>query len=245
MKTYLIVGATSAIAKSVVRRLCTKDSCFILAGRDLLALQDFAKDCVIRGADSATVLQFDAEDSQSVSQLLPSALSQVETIDVCFIAHGILPIQEECNGNSVELLRQYQINCLSVVQICNEVASYFEAQGSGCLAVISSVAGDFGKQSNFAYGSAKAMVNVYLQGLQARLHHDMIRVVTIKPGFVDTPMTQEFKKGLLWSQPDEIAGQILKLLDKGTGEYYLPGFWKTIMFVLRSIPPRIRMKLNL
>jgi decaprenylphospho-beta-D-erythro-pentofuranosid-2-ulose 2-reductase len=245
LKTYLIVGATSAIAKSVVRRLCAKKSCLILAGRDEAALQAFAKDCVIRGAASAIVLQFDAEDSQSVSRILTSALSQVEKIDVCFIAHGILPIQEKCNDDSAELLRQYQINCLSVVRICNEVASYFEAQGSGCLAVISSVAGDFGKQSNFAYGSAKAMVNIYLEGLRSRLHNRGIRVITVKPGFVDTPMTQEFKKGLMWSQPDEIARHIVTLLNKGDGEFYLPGFWRIIMFVLRNTPPIVRMKLNL
>ena len=186
------------------------------------------------------MLQFDAEDSQSISQLLPSVLSQVKKIDVCFIAHGILPIQEECNANSDKLLLQYQINCMSVVQICSEVATHFEAQGTGCLAVISSVAGDFGKQSNYAYGSGKAMVNVYLQGLRSRFHLSNIRVITIKPGFVDTPMTQEFTKGLLWSKPDVVARQIAKILRSGDGQYYVPSFWKIIMFMLSNLPEKIR-----
>jgi hypothetical protein len=202
-------------------------------------------DSVLRGASAAIAVHFDATDSASVSSLIPTVLGRVGKIDICLIAHGILPDQTKCNEDSNYLQAQYQVNCLSVIGICNDIANHFEDNQQGCLAVISSVAGDFGKQSNYAYGSAKAALNIYLQGLRSRLYRYNVRVVTIKPGFVDTPMTQDFKKGFLWAQPHSIAKQIVTILNRGNGEYYLPKFWFAIMYLLKNVPPIIRIRLNL
>ena len=245
MITILVVGASSAIAKYVIRELCSKDVSFIFAGRDISTFNDMAKDSVLRGAIAASVVHFDATDSASVSSLIPTVLSQVQKIDICLIAHGILPDQTKCNEDSDYLQTQYQVNCLSVIGICNDIANHFENNQQGCLAVISSVAGDFGKQSNYAYGSAKAALNIYLQGLRSRLYRRNVRVITIKPGFVDTPMTQDFKKGFMWAQPQAIAKQIVKTLTRGNGEYYLPGYWGIIMFVFKHVPEQIRARLSL
>jgi short-subunit dehydrogenase len=204
-----------------------------------------AKDSVLRGAVGASAVHFDASDSASVSKLIPTILSRVQQIDICLVAHGILPDQTKCNEDSDYLQTQYQVNFLSVIGICNDVAGHFENNQQGCLAVISSVAGDFGKQSNYAYGSAKAALNIYLQGLRSRLYRNNVRVLTIKPGFVDTPMTQDFKKGFMWAEPQAIAKQIVKTLSRGNGEYYLPGYWRIVMFVFKHIPEQIRAKLSL
>ncbi len=245
MVTILVVGASSAIAKCVIRELCSKDVSFIFAGRDISTLNDMAKDSVLRGAVGASAVHFDASDSASVSKLIPTILSRVQQIDICLVAHGILPDQTKCNEDSDYLQTQYQVNFLSVIGICNDVAGHFENNQQGCLAVISSVAGDFGKQSNYAYGSAKAALNIYLQGLRSRLYRNNVRVLTIKPGFVDTPMTQDFKKGFMWAEPQAIAKQIVKTLSRGNGEYYLPGYWRIVMFVFKHIPEQIRAKLSL
>jgi short-subunit dehydrogenase len=228
----------------VIRDLCSKDVSFIFAGRDISTLNDMEKDSVIRGAVDASVVHFDASDSASVASLIPTVLSRVQTIDICLIAHGILPDQIKCNEDSEYLQSQYQVNCLSVIGICNDIANHFEENQQGCLAVISSVAGDFGKQSNYAYGSAKAALNIYLQGLRSRLYRHNVRVITIKPGFVDTPMTQDFKKGLLWSQPHLIAKKIVQILNRGNGEYYLPSYWRVAMHLFLALPESVRMKLN-
>jgi short-subunit dehydrogenase len=243
--TILVVGASSAIAKCVIRELCSKDVSFIFAGRDIPVLNDMTKDSVLRGAIDAIAVHFDASDSDSVSSLIPTVISRVQKIDICLIAHGILPDQTKCNEDSDYLQTQYQVNFLSVIGICNDIAGHFEDNQQGCLAVISSVAGDFGKQSNYAYGSAKAALNIYLQGLRSRLYKHNVRVITIKPGFVDTPMTQNFKKGFVWAQPQAISQQIVKILKRGNGEYYLPTYWRVVMFLFKHIPEPIRSKLSL
>jgi short-subunit dehydrogenase len=125
------------------------------------------------------------------------------------------------------------------------LANLMEAQGSGTIAVISSVAGDRGRQSNYVYGAAKGMVTRFLQGLRNRLAKRGVQVLTIKPGFVDTPMTAAFKKGALWAQPDAVARGIVAAVDAGKDEVYLPGFWRLIMAIIRHIPEPIFKRLSL
>jgi len=118
-------------------------------------------------------------------------------------------------------------------------------QGKGSLAVISSVAGDRGRQSNYVYGAAKGMVSLFLQGLRNRLSKKNVQVLTIKPGFVDTPMTAAFTKGALWAKPEAVARGIVKAVDKRRDEVYLPGFWRLIMLLIRHIPESLFKKLSL
>jgi short-subunit dehydrogenase len=115
-------------------------------------------------------------------------------------------------------------------------ANRFEAQRHGTLAVISSVAGDRGRQSNYLYGSAKAAVTAFASGLRQRLTKVGVNVLTIKPGFVDTPMTRDFKKGALWATPEGIARGIVRATDRGRSVVYLPWFWLPIMLIIRHVP---------
>jgi short-subunit dehydrogenase len=164
---------------------------------------------------------------------------------VALIAHGTLPDQKACEA-SVELLQQeIDNNGLSVVALCTRLANLMEPRGQGTIAVISSVAGDRGRQSNYVYGAAKGMVTRFLQGLRNRLARKGVQVLTIKPGFVDTPMTAAFPKGLLWAKPESVAQGIVAAVDRKKDVVYLPGFWCLIMMIIRHIPEFIFKKLSL
>ena len=142
-------------------------------------------------------------------------------------------------------LAEIATNGTSVVSLMTAAANRFEAQGHGAIAVISSVAGDRGRQSNYVYGSAKALVSAFASGLRQRLAKKGISVTTIKPGFVDTPMTAAFKKGPLWAKPDQVAKDIVVAIDQGKTVVYTPGFWRLIMLIIKHIPEFIFVKLKL
>jgi short-subunit dehydrogenase len=138
-----------------------------------------------------------------------------------------------------------QTNGTSVIALLTLLANRFEAQGHGTLAVIGSVAGDRGRQSNYVYGTAKGMLAIFLQGLRNRLHRRGVNVLTIKPGFVDTPMTAGFEKGPLWASPEQVASRIIVAIDKGWDVVYAPAFWRLIMLVITTIPERVFKRLSL
>jgi hypothetical protein len=132
-----------------------------------------------------------------------------------------------------------------VIEFITAAANYFENKKSGTIVVIGSVAGDRGRQSNYIYGTAKSMLSTFLQGLRNRLHPHGVQVITVKPGFVDTPMTASFKKGALWASADSIAAGIEKAIAKKSDVVYLPGFWRFIMLIICHIPEGIFKKLKL
>ncbi|HXC65533.1 MAG TPA: SDR family NAD(P)-dependent oxidoreductase, partial [bacterium] len=121
----------------------------------------------------------------------------------------------------------------------------FEAQGRGCLAVISSVAGDRGRQSNYVYGTAKATVTAFLSGLRNRLFRSGVQVLTIKPGMVDTPMTAALKKGPLFASADTVAAGIVRAVDKRRDVVYVPGYWRLVMGVIKALPEGVFKRLKL
>ncbi|MBK9445121.1 MAG: SDR family oxidoreductase [Betaproteobacteria bacterium] len=245
MKRVLIIGATSAIAEAAARQWAVQGASLLLVGRQIERLDNIAADLRVRGAQQVSTHAMDATDHAAHEAMLAAAQSVLGGIDVALIAHGTLPDQKACEA-SVELaLREIDTNGLSVIALATRLANLMEAQGSGTIAVISSVAGDRGRQSNYVYGAAKGMVTRFLQGLRNRLAKAGVQVLTIKPGFVDTPMTAGFKKGALWAQPEDVARGILAAIEKGKDEVYLPGFWSLIMLIIRHIPERIFKKLSL
>lgn len=245
MKKILIIGATSAIAEATARLWAARGAALFLVGRQATQLERIADDLRVRGAVSVSCFSMDACDTAAHCAMLAAAESALCSLDVALIAHGSLPDQRACEA-SVELtLKEIDTNALSVVALATRLAERFEKQGNGTLAVISSVAGDRGRQSNYVYGAAKGMVSIFLQGLRNRLTKKGVQVLTIKPGFVDTPMTAAFPKGALWAKPDAIARGIVRAVDRGADEVYLPGFWRIIMFIIRHVPERIFKKLSL
>ncbi len=211
MGKYLIVGAASAIAEATMRRLAARGEGLFLVGRQEERLAALAKDLKIRGASAVAYAVMDANEMERHAAVIEDAATALGGLDAALIAHGTLPDQAACQRDAQVTLNELTTNFLSTVSLCTHLANRFESQGRGSLAVISSVAGDRGRQSNYVYGSAKGGVSLFLQGLRNRLHRHGVHVATIKPGFVDTPMTAQFKKGLLWRSPTTLPAALFAL----------------------------------
>ncbi|HLW74578.1 MAG TPA: SDR family NAD(P)-dependent oxidoreductase, partial [Gammaproteobacteria bacterium] len=156
-----------------------------------------------------------------------------------------LPDQAACEASVALTLREFGTNGLSAIAFLTLLAQRMQPEGRGVIAAISSVAGDRGRQSNYIYGSAKAALSAYLSGLRQRLAKSGVAVVTIKPGFVDTPMTRDFKKGTLWASPQSVARGIVRAIDRRRSVVYLPWFWWGIMLVIKHIPEGIFKRIKL
>lgn len=245
MKNILVIGATSAIAVAAAREWAKQGCGFYLLARDPEKLEPIASDLKVRGAREVAVAAFDAGQYEQHRALVEAAAEQLSCIDVALIAHGSLSEQAACQGDFSLLQQEMNINALSYFSFLEILAEYFEQRRSGSIAVIGSVAGDRGRQSNYVYGAAKGAVALYLQGLRQRLQKSGVQVLTIKPGFVDTPMTREFKKGLLWAKPDAVGRSIVTAVDKGRDVLYTPWFWRWIMLIIKLIPETVFKRISL
>jgi decaprenylphospho-beta-D-erythro-pentofuranosid-2-ulose 2-reductase len=245
MRKALIIGATSAIAEATARILAERGDALYLVARNEGRLSAIAADLSVRGSPRVGCEALDANDLAAHESMLARADVFLGGIDAVLIAHGTLSDQKACEG-SVELtLQEINTNALSVVALLTRIANCMAQRQAGTIAVISSVAGDRGRGSNYVYGSAKAMVTAFLSGLRQRLAKSGVNVVTIKPGFVDTPMTAAFAKGPLWARPEKVASGIVEALDRQRGTVYLPGFWRPIMLVIRALPESLFLRLSL
>ena len=245
MRRILIVGATSAIAEATARLFASRGDALMLTGRSPSRLQAIADDLKVRGAARAETFVLDARAFDRFPALLQAATERLGGLDAALIAHGTLSDQGACQRSVEQLREEFEVNALSVMALCTHLANLLETQGRGVIAVISSVAGDRGRQSNYVYGSAKAAVTAFTSGLRQRLYPKGIRVVTIKPGVVSTPMTAAFKKGALWATPARGAADIVRAMDGGKAVIYTPWFWRPIMRIIRAVPETIFRRLRL
>lgn len=245
MKRILIIGATSAIAEHYARIEAGRGSAIFLVGRDSGRLQAIAEDLIVRGVRRTATRSLDLTDIDGHDAMLDEAWSAFDGIDVALVAHGTLPDQAVCDEDPAWALTEFATNATSTISLMMRIAARLRRQGSGTLAVISSVAGDRGRASNCLYGGAKAAVTAYASGLRQRLAVNGVNVLTIKPGFVDTPMTKDFHKGFLWVGPSTVARGIAAAIDHRRAVVYLPWFWRPIMGAIRHIPEFLfrRMKL--
>ncbi len=246
MRNILIVGATSAIAEATARKLAEKPARYVLAARQPDKLEAVAADLRLRGGCAVDTISYDAADRSEAARVVEQAKRILQRIDLVLIAHGSLPDQAACEQSMERTLDEIEVNALSVICLLTLLAPVLEAQGNATIAVISSVAGDRGRRSNYVYGASKGMVSIFLSGLRNRLDRKGVQVLTIKPGFVDTPMTAGFeKKGALWATPERIASGIVRAIEKRKDVVYLPLFWAPIMLVVRLIPERIFKRMSL
>jgi short-subunit dehydrogenase len=245
MQKVLIIGATSAIAEATARRFAESGASLYLLGRNKERLTGLVGDLKVRGAASVAYATFDADDFQMHEAMLDRAITEMSGIDVVLIAHGTLSDQKACEKSFKLTLQELNTNVISVISLLTHLANRFEMQRHGTIAVISSVAGDRGRQSNYIYGTAKGALSTFLQGLRNRLHKSGVQVLTIKPGFVDTPMTASFKKGPLWASPEHIAKGIAQAIKKNRDNVYLPNWWAIIMLIIRNVPERVFKSMSL
>ncbi|MFA6036678.1 MAG: SDR family oxidoreductase [Legionellales bacterium] len=246
MKKILIIGATSAIAMASARLFAAQKAEFFLVGRNTDKLQINADDLLARGASAAHTYSLDLNDFDAHPEMIEKCFNTLKSIDVVLIAHGTLPDQTMCEQNVSVALQEFSSNGLSIIALLTLLANRMQAQGFGTVAVISSVAGDRGRPSNYLYGSAKAAVNTFCEGLRARLFKSKVHVLLIKPGFVDTPMTKDLSlPGLLVVKPEHVAKDIYKAILRQKNMIYTPSFWMLIMLVIKLIPTTLfkRMKI--
>jgi decaprenylphospho-beta-D-erythro-pentofuranosid-2-ulose 2-reductase len=235
----LVIGATSAIAEHCARIWAARGDGLYLVARNEESLKTIAADLRVRGAKETQSHYMDLNEMDGHAAMLDAAEAAMGGIDTVLIAHGTLSNQKACEQSVRETLAEINTNALSTISLLTHIANRFEAKQAGTIAAISSVAGDRGRASNYVYGSAKAMVTAFTSGLRQRLHKSNVAMVTIKPGFVDTPMTASFKKGLLWAKPVDVAAMIVRAIDKRKDEVYVPAFWWAVMAVIKTIPTKI------
>lgn len=243
MQRVVIIGATSAIAEATARQYASRGAAMFLVGRNLERIKAIAADLRVRGAHAADAYALDVNDSAGHGAMLDAAWSSLGGIDVVLIAHGTLPDQARCEQSVDYAMQEFATNGTSTIALATAIAPRLATGAT--LAVISSVAGDRGRASNYLYGSAKAAVTTFLSGMRQAQAPRGVNVLTIKPGFVDTPMTQAFKKGALWAKPDQVARGIVSAVDKRRGVAYLPWFWWGIMSVITHIPEFVFRRIKL
>lgn len=246
MKKILIVGATSAIAIAFARIWAGRGCAFYLVARSAEKMNQVANDLLVRGASSVEQLEADLSEFSLHPALIEASFSSLRNIDIAVIAHGSLPDQKKCEADVNTALREFNVNGLSVISLLTLLANRFEQQRHGSIVVISSVAGERGRPSNYLYGSAKGAVTVFCQGLSVRLFKLGVHLLTVKPGFVDTPMTKGLElPNALVSTPEKVAASIDKAVRAGKNSLYTPWFWFWIMAIIKSIPTVLFRKLSL
>lgn len=241
----LILGATSAIAHATAQRFARDGARFVLAARDEQKRAAVAADLRARGAADVTEVDFDALDFARHGTVVDAAWDAFDGLDAALLAWGTLPDQDLVAQDAETAVEAFAVNATSVVSVLTHLAGRFEAQGSGTIGVVSSVAGDRGRASNYVYGAAKGAVSLFAQGLRARLAGRGVRVVTIKPGFVDTPMTADVPKNPLFAAPEAVGTRIHAAMTGRADVVYAPGFWRPLMAGVRAVPERLFKRLPL
>jgi decaprenylphospho-beta-D-erythro-pentofuranosid-2-ulose 2-reductase len=188
-RNILILGATSAIAQATGRLLAEQGASFFLVARDPRKLSAVSDDLRTRGATAVFAVALNLDDLDAHAAMLASAVQTLGSIDLALLAHGVLGDQAAAEADARVAEAVYRTNFLSPASLITWLANYFEGRGQGCLAVISSVAGDRGRKSNYVYGASKGALTILLDGARNRLDRMGVHVLTIKPGFVATPMT--------------------------------------------------------
>ena len=246
MKNIIIIGAQSAIASACARLWAAQGATFFLVGRNPAKLANLADDLMVRGAAAAHAHPLDVNDQAAHAAMLAAACAALGRVDGLLVAHGTLPDQTACAADPALTHREFLTNGLSVIDLLTLFANHFEQQGHGRIGVISSVAGDRGRPSNYVYGSAKAAVSVFCEGLRARLFRAGVSVTDIRPGFIATPMTAGLPlPSALVAQPDAVAERIVAAIDKKRDVVYVPTFWAAIMLVIRTLPRFVFKRLKL
>lgn len=246
-KRIVIVGATSAIAEHCARLWVTDAAVdVVLVGRDMEKTEMVAADLRVRSPHSAIRCEHADFHAPRLIAELADRIVRDGPVDIVLIAHGSLPDQQQCQADLDACQAALSINAVSPVLFAEAFAGHMQRAGAGVLAIIGSVAGDRGRKSNYVYGAAKGLVSRYAQGLQHRLANSGVKVVLIKPGPTDTPMTAQLKMaGGRLADVLDVAQQIVDGVKGGSPVVYAPRKWRLIMWVIRHLPAIIFNRLNI
>ncbi len=239
----LILGSKSDIARAIARHFASKGVHLQLAGRGVSEIETDAKDIALRYGVKAQSIEWDALHPEEHAAIW-NALSPKPAVVICVA--GFMPKQEDAQGDFEMQQRTLASNFSGLIPILEIAAGEFETQGAGTIIGISSVAGDRGRASNYLYGSAKAGFTAYLSGLRNRLAKAGAHVLTVKPGFVATRMTEGLNlPPLLTASPSQVARAVWKGYKRRKNIIYVKWFWRQIMMLIRWIPEFIFKKMKL
>ncbi len=245
-KKYLVLGATSGIAEATCRIWAAEGANIFLVGRSADKLNAVAADLRVRGAAFVDIAVADLDDLAQHPDLMAHAITQLGGLDVAYLAFGILGDQPQAEVDAAHAEQILHTNFTAPVSMLTWLANFCVKQGHGTLAVLSSVAGDRGRKSNYVYGSSKAGLTAFVDGLRNRVDREGVHVLTIKPGPVGTAMTAGMPGAEKMADPEKVAATIAKAIAAGKGGIlYVPGIWWPIMTVIKAIPDSIFKKLNL
>lgn len=245
MKKILVIGATSAIAQEVAKLYAANNEELILWGRNSEMLNIISQDLLVRGGKKISFISHDLNDLAIHESKINEIWNTHSKIDIVLLAHGVLGDPRKAEVNQAEMLHLLNSNFVSHVSLLTFISQKMVQQGFGTIAVISSVAGDRGKQSNYVYGSAKAGMTAYTDGLRNRLFPTGVHVLNLKLGPVDTPMTKDHKKTALFGKAPSVAKGIVFAIEKKKNTVYLPMIWRYIMIIINSIPETVFKRLKI
>ena len=244
-KKILVLGATSGIAEATCRVWAAEGASLFLVARNAEKLASVAADLKIRGALYVDTAVADLDDTDKHPELLAHAINSLTGIDVAYLAHGILGDQTHAETEFTAADQIIHTNFTAPVSLLTWLANHMVQRKAGVLAVISSVAGDRGRKSNYVYGASKAGLSAFLGGLRNRVDREGVTVLTIKPGPVKTAMTSSMKGSEKFADVNAVAKTIASAVAAKKDTLYVPFQWQPIMFIIRNIPERVFKKLNL
>jgi decaprenylphospho-beta-D-erythro-pentofuranosid-2-ulose 2-reductase len=244
-RRILVLGATSGIAEACIRLWANRGDALYLVARNADKLAVVAADARTRGASHIGTAVANLDDTGAHPEVLAHAINSLGGLDVAFLALGVLGDQGEAERNFATADQILHTNFTAPVSLLTWLANYTAQRHAGTLAVLSSVAGERGRKSNYVYGSSKAGLTAFVDGLRNRIDREGVRVMTIKPGPVKTAMTDGMKGRAKFADVEVVAESLVKAIDRGEDVVYVPGIWRVIMAVIRAIPERVFKKLNL
>ncbi|MEE8270690.1 MAG: SDR family NAD(P)-dependent oxidoreductase [Alphaproteobacteria bacterium] len=243
--TWLVLGASSPVARAFAAAAAADGHGVLLAGRDLDDLERTAGDIAIRHGVAAEAVAFDATDYDSHGDIIASCRAKAAGTLNLFLAFAMMPEQADMEGDFALARATIEATYVGAASVLSAAVPMLEAQGRGHVVVLGSVAGDRGRLKNYVYGSAKAGLHTFVQGLRARLSSAGVSVTTVKPGFIDTGMTWGQPGLFLVASPEACARACLRYAERGADVRYFPWFWWGIMAIIKAIPERIFKRLSI
>lgn len=243
-QTWIILGATSSMARAFARKVAADGAAVLLAGRDIDDLKALATDCGLRGARLAEALAFDARSPEGFGALIERMAREEGMLNAAVFV-GSMPPQSEIDADPSLIDGTVTDSFTGPARFLQLLAPLMEQRGGGCVVGVGSVAGDRGRIGNYVYGAAKAGFHTYLSGLRNRLTRAGGHVVTVKPGFVDTSMTWGLPGMFLVATPEAVADDIAKAVRKRRNVIYTPFFWRFIMLIIIHVPEFIFKKMKI
>lgn len=242
----VLFGATSAIAHAIAKEYANdKQHTFTLIGRTEMRLNACKQELQAYGSIDCDIILIDFSSIDDIQHAIEQCIQRSGRIDMAIVAHGSLTNQEKAQNDIHYLTEEFTLNALSHIIISQLMYNHFAQYGSGILIGIGSVAGERGRKGNYAYGAAKSSIATFLSGLRHGNKHENIHVMTVKPGFVSTPMTSEIPHSFLFVSPEFVAKEVKRGVEQRIEQMYIPTYWRFIMMIIRAIPEAMFKKLNI